>query len=119
MDHEALEYTRSLSALAQGCAGVTGQLTLASGARVRPNPSFNRTRYGRHRKAGLRHMVHHLSPALRCSASAGRLTRTLGVTKQCTDSFTQLRSSRPCNAISAEVLTDRRRDVQDMLDCFS
>jgi hypothetical protein len=29
-------------------------------------PSFNRTRYGRHRKAGLRHMVHHLSPALRC-----------------------------------------------------
>ncbi len=32
---------------------------------VRPNHSFNRTRYGRHRKAGLRHMVHHLSPALR------------------------------------------------------
>ncbi len=32
---------------------------------MRPNPSFNRTRYGRHRKAGLRHMVHHLSPALR------------------------------------------------------
>jgi hypothetical protein len=35
-------------------------------SRVRPNHSFNRTRYGRHRKAGLRHMVHHLSPALRC-----------------------------------------------------
>jgi len=33
---------------------------------ARPNHSFNRTRYGRHRKAGLRHMVHHLSPALRC-----------------------------------------------------
>jgi hypothetical protein len=31
-----------------------------------PNNSFNRTRYGRHRKAGLRHMVHHLSPAIRC-----------------------------------------------------
>ena len=25
----------------------------------RPNPSFNRTRYGKRRKAGLRHMVHH------------------------------------------------------------
>jgi hypothetical protein len=33
---------------------------------VLPNPSLNRTRYGRQRKAGLRHMVHHLSPALRC-----------------------------------------------------
>ena len=29
-----------------------------------PNP-FNRTRYGRQRKAGLRHTVHFLSPALR------------------------------------------------------
>jgi hypothetical protein len=36
-------------------------------ARVRPNTSFNRTRYGKHRKPGLRHMVHHLSPGLRCS----------------------------------------------------
>ena len=33
---------------------------------VRPNPSFNRTRYGKRHKPGLRHMVHHLSPALRC-----------------------------------------------------
>jgi hypothetical protein len=31
-----------------------------------PNPSLNRALYGRHRKAGLRHMVHYLSPALRC-----------------------------------------------------
>jgi hypothetical protein len=29
------------------------------------NPSFNRTRYGKRRKPGLRHMVHHLSPGLR------------------------------------------------------
>lgn len=32
---------------------------------MRPNPSLNRTRYGRQRKAGLRHTVHFLSPALR------------------------------------------------------
>jgi hypothetical protein len=35
-------------------------------AALRPNPSFKPTRYGRQRKAGLRHLVHHLSPALRC-----------------------------------------------------
>ena len=45
-----------------------------------PNPSFNRTRYGRHRKAGLRRMVHGASsqPGLTVPASAVRLTRTLG-----------------------------------------
>jgi hypothetical protein len=32
---------------------------------VGPNTSFNRTRYGKRRKPGLRHMVHHLSPGLR------------------------------------------------------
>jgi hypothetical protein len=32
---------------------------------VTPNHSFNRTRYGKRRKPGLRHMVHHLSPGLR------------------------------------------------------
>jgi hypothetical protein len=33
---------------------------------VRPNPSLNhRTCYGKRRKPGLRHMVHHLSPGLR------------------------------------------------------
>ena len=31
-----------------------------------PNPSLNRTRYGRQRKAELRHTMHFLSPALRC-----------------------------------------------------
>jgi hypothetical protein len=34
---------------------------------VRPNTSLNRTRYGKHRKPGPRHMVHHLVPGLRCS----------------------------------------------------
>jgi hypothetical protein len=34
-------------------------------AELRPNPSLNRTRYGKRRKPGLRHMVHHLSPGLR------------------------------------------------------
>ncbi len=33
---------------------------------MRPNPSFKPTRYGRQRKPGLRHLVHHLSPGLRC-----------------------------------------------------
>jgi hypothetical protein len=37
-----------------------------SRCRALPNPSFKPTRYGRQRKAGLRHLVHHLSPALRC-----------------------------------------------------
>ena len=30
-----------------------------------PNPSFNRTRYGKRRKPGPRHMVHHRVPGLR------------------------------------------------------
>ncbi len=30
-----------------------------------PNPSLNRTRYGSHRKPGLRQVVHYLSPGLR------------------------------------------------------
>jgi hypothetical protein len=34
-------------------------------AKLRPNNSLNRTRYGKHRKPGLRHMVYHLSPGLR------------------------------------------------------
>jgi hypothetical protein len=32
---------------------------------VLPNPSLEPTRYGRQRKPGLRHLVHHLSPGLR------------------------------------------------------
>jgi hypothetical protein len=37
-----------------------------SGRRVMPNPSVEWTRYGRQRKPGLRHTVHHLRPGLRC-----------------------------------------------------
>ena len=33
---------------------------------ARPNPSLNRTGYGRQRKPGLWHIVHHHSPGLRC-----------------------------------------------------
>ena len=47
--------------------GASSQDRPACSARraVRPNHSLNRTRYGKHRKPGLRHMVHHLSPGLR------------------------------------------------------
>lgn len=31
-------------------------------AAVTANPSCNRTRYGKRRKPGLRHMAHHLNP---------------------------------------------------------
>jgi hypothetical protein len=31
-----------------------------------PNPSFKPTRYGRQRKPGPLHMVHHRAPGLRC-----------------------------------------------------
>ena len=34
---------------------------------VTPNPSLNLTRYGKRRKPGLQHMVHHRSPGLRRS----------------------------------------------------
>jgi hypothetical protein len=33
---------------------------------VRPNPSLEPIRYGKHCKAGLRYSVHCLSPALQC-----------------------------------------------------
>jgi hypothetical protein len=39
-----------------------------------PNPSLNLTRYGKRRKPGLQHMVHHCSPGLRRSPP-----RTLGM----------------------------------------
>jgi hypothetical protein len=42
------------------------RIAVTCSARVRPNPSFKPTRYGRQRKPGLRHLVHHLSPGLRC-----------------------------------------------------
>jgi hypothetical protein len=34
---------------------------------LRPNPSLNLTRYGKRRKPGLQHVVHHRSPGLRRS----------------------------------------------------
>ena len=51
MDGRASEYVAKQAAAAEA---------------VTPNPSLNRTRYGKHRKPGLRHMVHHLVPGLRC-----------------------------------------------------
>ena len=45
---------------------VFGSPTPAGLPQARPNPSFKPTRYGRQRKPGLRHLVHHLSPGLRC-----------------------------------------------------
>jgi hypothetical protein len=48
-------------------AGAKWQVgTLPSMCALPPNPSLNRTRYGKHRKPSLRHMVHHLSLGLRC-----------------------------------------------------
>jgi len=41
--------------------------------RALPNPSFKPTRYGRQRKPGLRHLVHHLSPGLPMEPSRTRL----------------------------------------------
>ena len=44
------------------------QMTISSrSCAVLPNPSLKLTRYGKHCKAGLRHTMHHLSPALQCS----------------------------------------------------
>jgi hypothetical protein len=40
---------------------------VATVAGVRPNPSLNRTRYDKRRKAGPRRMVHHRAPGLRHS----------------------------------------------------
>jgi hypothetical protein len=47
------------------CTYPTGNLS--GKPSVLPNPSLKLTRYGKHCKAGLRHTVHHLSPALHCS----------------------------------------------------
>jgi hypothetical protein len=40
-------------------------LGVSERSKVPPNPSLNRTRYGKRRKPELRHMVHHLSSGLR------------------------------------------------------
>ena len=45
---------------------ILGNPTSAGLPSARPNPSLNhRTRYGKHRKPGPRHMVHHREPGLR------------------------------------------------------
>jgi len=67
---------RNLVALVPASVASFGQLSLVLHRRrcrpaglahrtARPNPSLNRTRYGKRRKPELRHMVHHLSPGLR------------------------------------------------------
>jgi len=53
------------------CSSQRGINRPRAAATVRPNPSFRPTRYGRHRKPGLRHLVHHLSPGLRCLPRKG------------------------------------------------
>ena len=60
-------------------------------ARVRPNPSLNRTRYGKRRKPGLRHMVHHLSPGLGIRATK-RLLGGLGTRDQSCCGLTRVES---------------------------
>jgi hypothetical protein len=42
-----------------------GSHTVRPPCALRPNPSFKPTRYGRQRKPGPRHMVHHRVPGLR------------------------------------------------------
>jgi hypothetical protein len=52
---------------AGSAAGVGGAWSAFAGKpAVMPNPSFKPTRYGRQRKPGLRHLVHHRRPGLRC-----------------------------------------------------
>jgi hypothetical protein len=65
---QGLGSSTTSAALAGHAAQRSGYFTrVASRLRspVRPNPSLNRTRYGRRRKPGPRHMVHHLVPGLR------------------------------------------------------
>ena len=58
--------SRRLQRGAGSARRVFGCSTPAGLPSARPNPSFKPTRYGRQRKPGLRHLVHHLSPGLRC-----------------------------------------------------
>ena len=51
---------------ATSCVAHLSMNTISTQMSLRPNPSFKPTRYGRQRKPGLRHLVHHLSPGLRC-----------------------------------------------------
>jgi hypothetical protein len=54
-----------LPVCAAACGSIRAMQTLVHRA-VGPNSSLEPTRYGRHCKAGLRHTVHHLRPALHC-----------------------------------------------------
>ena len=60
---------------------------------VRPNPSLKPTRYGRQRKAGLWHFMHHHSPALRRPPPPAGLTRTLGRAKPLPHKFAAVMNS--------------------------
>ncbi len=64
----AAEYRPLYRSSRDGAAALAPESKCRSNvARVRPNTSLKLTRYGKHCKAGLRHTVHHLSPALQCS----------------------------------------------------
>jgi hypothetical protein len=56
--------SKLLSVVAVGLRN-TAKFTSSLRGAVLPNTSFNRTRYGKRRKPGLRHLVHHLSPGFR------------------------------------------------------
>jgi hypothetical protein len=64
-----LEYTDALPLLLPSARVNLSATVEASSAghqeKLRPNNSFNRTRYGKRRKPELRHMVHHLNSGLR------------------------------------------------------
>jgi hypothetical protein len=56
----------SVCGLPAGATGLCRPRRSRVNPALRPNPSLKTpTRYGRQRKPGLRHMVHHLSPGLR------------------------------------------------------
>jgi hypothetical protein len=54
-----------VSAAAPAVAQEAGRDSFCKSVAARPNPSLKLTRYGRRRKAGPQHMVHHCVPALR------------------------------------------------------
>jgi hypothetical protein len=65
---------------------------------VRPNPSLNRTRYGKRHKPGPRHMVHHRVPGLRRLPPRARLARTLGRTSATPANSAKQRAQRNAQA---------------------
>jgi len=56
---------REVGAQSRQLAGLMNSVTTLSSL-VAPNPSLNRTRYGRQRKAGAQRLRHCRAPALRC-----------------------------------------------------